>query len=132
MSTCTTIYHMCPKSAWETCTRQGREYYPSTYEKDGFIHATKDPTMLVSIANHFYKDAPVEEEWVILVIDSDRLASKVIFEPAAPVGDTSSFHKDDEQDVPLFPHIYGTIQEDSVVDMLTMARDSTSGTFLEL
>jgi len=125
---------MCPKSAWDTCRDGVREYYPSTYEKDGFIHATKEPNMLVTIANHFYRDSPIDEEWVILVIDSDKLSSKVIYEPAAPVGDKSSFHKDindeDEQEEIMFPHIYGTIQEDAVVDIITMARDD-SGTFLE-
>jgi uncharacterized protein (DUF952 family) len=33
----------------------GEEYYPPTYKADGFIHATKDPVMLIGIANHFYK-----------------------------------------------------------------------------
>lgn len=33
----------------------GKDYFPPTYEKDGFIHATKDPQLLLGIANHFYK-----------------------------------------------------------------------------
>ena len=127
MTESSTIYHMCPRTAWQTC--HGREYYPSTYEKDGFIHATKDPGMLVSIANHFYKDAPMDEEWVILQIDSSLLKSRVIYEPAAPVGDKSSFQKN--EDTVLFPHIYGTIQEDAVVEIVPMRRDSSSGTFLQ-
>lgn len=127
------VYHMCPKSAWETSCVLGRDYYPPTYDKDGFIHATQDPEILITIANHFYKDAPIEEAWIILVIDSNKLTSRLVYEPAAPVGDKSSFQSDNvpstaqednkDSDV-LFPHIYGTIQKDSVVDILPMMRDS--------
>lgn len=141
------IYHMCPKMAWDTCsTGDCNDYFPPTYDQDGFIHATQDPSMLIPIANHFYKDAPRDQEWIILVIDCARLTSRLVFEPAAAVGTTPSFsktggsdsihdrHVDDTEasqhrDEILFPHIYGTIQKESVVEILNMTRDS-SGIFV--
>lgn len=46
------IYHLAPLERWEEA---GEEYFPATYDQDGFVHATKDPEMLMDIANHFYK-----------------------------------------------------------------------------
>ena len=46
------IYHLAPLERWE---KAGEEYFPATYDQDGFVHATKDPEMLMDIANHFYK-----------------------------------------------------------------------------
>lgn len=135
------IYHMCPYSSWVECKNTpGKEYYPPNYEMDGFIHATKDldEELLLNIANHFYKDAsPGNEEWVVLGIDTKKLTSKVVFEKAAPVGETAEYtgdgggnDDDDEKQEMLFPHIYGTIDSEAVISMYAMKRDGESGVFL--
>jgi hypothetical protein len=69
------IYHLAPLVRWtvssvmtkiiygsflitrETiCLQEADdEYFPPTYEKDGFVHATREPERLLGIANHFYK-----------------------------------------------------------------------------
>jgi uncharacterized protein (DUF952 family) len=66
------IYHMCERPRWEQALRSGTEYFPPTYDKDGFIHATEDPAMLLGIANHFYKDS--KDEWICLRIDTGNHA----------------------------------------------------------
>lgn len=65
------IYHMCERPRWEQALRSGTEYFPPTYDKDGFIHATEDPAMLLGIANHFYKDS--KDEWICLRIDTGKI-----------------------------------------------------------
>lgn len=131
------IYHMCAKHMWLEVVNSGRggdtSYYPPTYEQDGFIHATKDPSMLLSVANHFYTDSPLDEEWVVLCIDVDRLASPVTYEAPAPVGDkeTRTFQKDADA-VDVFPHIYGGINPSSVTKIMPMERDAQDGTFVRI
>ena len=58
-------------------------------------------------------------------IDVMKLTSRVIYEPAMPVGDIQSAKFDNE---PLFPHIYGGINADSVVEVFNIIR-SLDGTF---
>lgn len=52
------LYHLVPKASWHKLVSEGAEYYPATYTQDGFIHLTKDPSLLLSVANHFYQDVP--------------------------------------------------------------------------
>ena len=54
------LYHLVPKSSWHKLVSDGAEYYPATYSQDGFIHLTKNPSLLLSVANHFYQDVPGE------------------------------------------------------------------------
>ena len=56
---------------------------------------------------------------------------QVVFEPAAPVGARPPKDTGGEQP-PLFPHLYGTIDYDSVEKELPVKRDASSGRFLEI
>ena len=52
------IYHMCLKESWEGAKRDGRAYFPPTFEADGFFtHATAVPSRLIETANHFYQES---------------------------------------------------------------------------
>ncbi|KAI8105184.1 hypothetical protein M9435_000354 [Picochlorum sp. BPE23] len=129
------IYHMCAKRMWLEVVNSAVEYYyPPTFEQDGFIHATKDPSMLLSVANHFYTDSPLDEEWVVLCIDVDRLTSPVTYEAPAPVGDkeTKTFQKDIADAVVVFPHIYGGINPSAVTQIMPMERNREDGTFVRI
>eukprot|EP00603_Paraphysomonas_imperforata_P009313 CAMPEP_0114428946 /NCGR_PEP_ID=MMETSP0103-20121206/9211_1 /TAXON_ID=37642 ORGANISM="Paraphysomonas imperforata, Strain PA2" /NCGR_SAMPLE_ID=MMETSP0103 /ASSEMBLY_ACC=CAM_ASM_000201 /LENGTH=125 /DNA_ID=CAMNT_0001598225 /DNA_START=148 /DNA_END=525 /DNA_ORIENTATION=- len=99
------------------------EYFPPTYDQDGFIHATAEPKFLLQVGNNFYKS--VRGDWICLKIDVTKLTSRVIYEPAMPVGDIQSAKFENE---PLFPHIYGGINADSVVQVFNIIR-SLDGTF---
>lgn len=116
-----------PQATWEHCVSTSAPYYPSTYEQDGFIHLTKDPSFLLKVANHFYRE-PADTEWILLVIDGAKLTSEVKYEPAAPVGDKQQPVGDD---VPLFPHLFGTINFSAVVRTCPMTR-SAEGEFLSI
>lgn len=90
---------------------------------DGFIHATAEPKFLLQVGNNFYKT--VLGDWICLKIDVGKLLSKVVYEPAMPVGDIQSMKYDNE---PLFPHIYGSINAESVVEVFDIIR-SLDGSF---
>ena len=80
------IFHLIPKPIWENCKESKTPYKPSTYEQDGFIHATEDPKMLLSVGNHFYKS--VTEPFLLLRIDVTKLIDATVkYEPAEPVGE---------------------------------------------
>jgi uncharacterized protein (DUF952 family) len=53
---CAKLYHLVPKATWIEIVSKRTEYYPPTYAQDGFIHLTKDPSLLLAVANHFYQD----------------------------------------------------------------------------
>lgn len=91
---------------------------------DGFIHATAEPKFLLMVGNNFYKT--VLGDWVCVKIDVNKLTSRLVYEPAAPVGNIASMKHDANE--PLFPHIYGPLNMDSVVEEFNIIR-SLDGTF---
>jgi glutathione S-transferase len=103
-----TIYHIANAADWEQATTDGT-YTTSTkgrtLEEQGFIHATQSAPQTNKVANSFYKDAG--EPLIVLVISTDKL--------------TSPFRYDD---VPgwneAFPHIYGPLNPDAVVDVVPL------------
>ena len=81
------IYHVVQVSVWDKASAEGTEYFPPTYEQDGFIHATHDGNLLVGVLNHFYKE--VKDDFLCLELDTTVLTSPVKMEAPAPVGDKS-------------------------------------------
>ena len=110
------IYHMCDA---EDLQKQGEMYFPPTYEQDGFVHATENPSDLLGVGNHFYKSA--KGSWVCLKLDVTLLNAKVIYESPAPVGNTESHHKEEDAG-PLFPHIYGGIPIAAITERFDIQR----------
>jgi uncharacterized protein (DUF952 family) len=81
----------------------------------------------LDVANRFYRDVP--GDFLVLVIDPARLTAPLRDEPASPgdaVGrwrDLTSGH--------LFPHIYGPLNRDAIVEVRPAGR-SPDGTFLSV
>ena len=135
------IYHMCIDTDFASQTQAKSIYFPPTYEQDGFVHATADPLLLIGVANNFYKTSV--GNWICLEIDARRLSSIVKMEArklaifynihlynmciAAPVGNVES----NSSSTVLFPHIYGGINAESVVNTYPIIRES-DGTFLRI
>lgn len=101
----TIIYCLVPKAYWEKWMDQDH-YYPRDYEQEGFIHATKGDELLEKVANRVY--GQFEEELYVLVVDETKCASEVKYEAA--------------KDGLLYPHIYGPLNQDAIVDMKQMQR----------
>ncbi|MEP7289251.1 MAG: DUF952 domain-containing protein [Chloroflexota bacterium] len=109
-----TIYHITPAAYYESCPAT-QDYLPSQYQQDGFIHCTRGADLMVMVANRHYRDVP--GEFLMLSIDVQALKSPLKYESFDPV-------------LPFpFPHIYGAINRDAIVAVLTMRRDD-SGVFL--
>lgn len=101
------IFHMAKQKAWEEAQRGGSYDHPSL-DSEGFIHlSTKE--QLIPIANSFYRGT---KDFVLLVIESSRLKSELIYEKAEGQGDQ------------LFPHLYGPLNVDAVVKALAFRPDS--------
>jgi uncharacterized protein (DUF952 family) len=105
----TELLHITERSTWDAAVARG-EYRMSTrgttLEQQGFVHCSL-PHQLRGVAESFYGDL---DDLVVLVVDSDRLSAVVKHEPAAPGGEE-------------FPHIYGPIAIDAVVDVIPVTRD---------
>ena len=99
-------------------------FYLLLHFSDGFIHATAEPKFLLMVGNNFYKT--VLGDWICLKIDVSKLTSPLVYEPAAPVGNIAPMKHDANE--PLFPHIYGSLNTDAVVDEFNIIR-SLDGTF---
>jgi hypothetical protein len=76
-----------PPSRPSTHIEHPHHHHPPLYvprAQDGFIHLTKEPSLLLTVANHFYRDVP--GDWVVLCIDSSKLTSKAGAAAAAASG----------------------------------------------
>jgi uncharacterized protein len=118
------LYHLVKEEHFIN-TSSDNKYLPPTYEIDGFIHLTKDPSLLLEVANHFYKSTI--GPWVCLRLDPSRLTSPVVYEAAAPVGEIQAVQKNDT----VFPHLYGYLNLDAIVESLSTER-AEDGTFLSI
>jgi uncharacterized protein (DUF952 family) len=96
-------------------------YLPGAYAADGFIHCTKEPQVLLHIANTFYKN--IVGDVLVLVIDTDKLTSPLKWEPPSPPPDPSHPFASI-----LFPHIYGPLNRDAIVD-IRIATRAEDGSF---
>ena len=93
------IYHVTTLIEWEQAKAKN-EYMPMDYEKDGFIHCSIEK-QIPGVLDRFYKG---QTGLVKLKIEKEKVQRPVLFELA---------HDLDE----LFPHIYGALNLDSVVDV---------------
>ena len=97
------IYHVTNSKEWEAAKLKN-EYRPVNYEKEGFIHCSVEK-QIPGVLDRFYKG---QSGLVKLKIDKSKVQRPVLFELA---------HDLDE----LFPHIYGPLNIDSVVEVITIS-----------
>jgi uncharacterized protein (DUF952 family) len=108
------IYHLAPAARWHGWP-SGEPYLPAEYADDGFVHCTAGDELMLQVANRFYRDAP--GDFVLLVIDPARLAAPLKWEASA-----------DDDLAAKFPHIYGPIDRDAIVEVRA-ARRAADGEF---
>lgn len=102
------IYHIATVADWERAQEDGA-YTTSTrgrtLAEQGFIHAS-GAAQTAPVANRFYKDTG--EPLVVLVIEVARLTAPLQYDDVPGSPDP-------------FPHIYGPLNLDAVVDTLPFA-----------
>lgn len=125
------VLHLAVADDWDAARAAG-VYEVSTrgrtLAEEGFIHASSDQAQLDGVAGRFYADET--RALVVLTIDVARLDSPVVLEPAvAPDPDTRpDAGADARPDAgpgagtgdaapERFPHIYGPVPVDAVVDV---------------
>ncbi len=100
------IYHVTSRTSWSAAQKSGA-YSADSLASQGFIHCSKMDQIL-RVVNTYYAD---QRGLVILVIDTSRLKPEVRWEAGAD--------KPDE----LFPHIYGPLDLEAVMQVLEFEPD---------
>lgn len=103
------IYHIADSNGWERAQTNGRYVHPSL-SSEGFIH-TSTKEQLENTANRYFK---LDPEITVLYIEEDSVDEAIKLEPAT--------------NGELFPHIYGTLNIEAVVQTRVFKRDA-DGTF---
>ncbi len=98
------ILHITTAPQWDAARAAGR-FETASLATEGFVHGSL-PTQVTHVADWFYRDVP---DLVLLCIDPNRLTSPLRWEPSA-----DAFAGD-------FPHVYGPIDLDAVVDVVPWA-----------
>ncbi len=94
------ILHGTAREAWAAAQAEG-EYRADSLATQGFIHCSKAGQIL-RVANMLFKG---QHGLVLLAIDPDKLTSELRWEPG------------EDLSTELFPHVYGPINLDAVVDV---------------
>jgi uncharacterized protein (DUF952 family) len=94
------IFRITTKQIWET-TQSSGVFTDASLESEGFIHFSQEH-QVERTYNRFYKDQP---DLLLLTIDTEQLAdpSLLVFEDTAGHG--------------VFPHLYGLLNLDAVVEV---------------
>ncbi len=103
------ILHICSRSAWGEAQVQG-DYRAESLDTEGFVHCST-PDQVVGTANLLFRG---QQDLVLLVIDAGRLTAPIKVENAG--------------NGQFFPHVYGPINLDAVVDVREFAPEA-DGTF---
>ncbi|HNB54899.1 MAG TPA: DUF952 domain-containing protein [Anaerolineales bacterium] len=112
------IIHLTTKSDWETAQRLG-EYRAASLASEGFIHCSTAEQIL-KVANFLYRG---QSGLILLWLEPERVRAEIRWEPPvhpAPSVATPLEPKKEE----LFPHIYGVINLDAVVNVVDFLPDA--------
>lgn len=95
----TIILHITPWKAWQKAEKAGL-YTTGSLAEEGFIHCSL-ASQVVDVANALYRECP---DLCLLAIVEEQLTAPVIYEDCYKSGQ-------------VFPHIYGPLNLDAVVDV---------------
>lgn len=96
------IYHVTTAAEWNAAKETGFYEAPSLQD-EGFIHCSQEH-QVAGVLERYYAG---KTDLVKLVIDTDKLTSKYVFDWSPSTQDT-------------FPHVYGTINPDAVTDVISL------------
>ena len=107
------LFHIAKKDVWKQSLHNGL-YGDFSIKKDGFIHCSEF-NQLLHVANNNLKN--VNDDLVVLCIDASRLKSEVKWE-------TNKINS------MIFPHVYGLINIDSVIDIVDFRKNQDGDFFI--
>lgn len=94
------IYHVTTSDEWNVAKTKGYYEHPSLKD-EGFIHCSQEQQVPGVLERYFAGKTGL----VKLVIDTDKLTSKFIYDWSPSTEDT-------------FPHVYGPINLDAVTEVI--------------
>jgi uncharacterized protein (DUF952 family) len=92
------IFHIARREAW--ANRDAGSYRPEMFPVDGFVHCST-PDQVVKVADIRFRG---QQDLVLLCIDTGKVKAAIRYENL-------------EGGLELFPHIYGEINTDAVVQV---------------
>lgn len=101
------LLHLTTAEAWQAALQAG-EYRAASLDTEGFIHCSL-PEQIARVANVWFAG---QTGLVLLVLDPARLTPEVRFEPGTDKADE------------LFPHVYGPLNLDAVIQVLDYLPDA--------
>jgi uncharacterized protein (DUF952 family) len=105
----TVTFHLTARTHWDA-QRSDAAYTPESFASERFIHCTDGEANVVTVGNRYYAGDP--REMVCLVVNCDQVAAEIRYE-------------DPDR---IYPHIYGPLNTDSVIDVRSVRRKA-DGTF---
>lgn len=96
------IYHIAFAEDWNQAKKKGAYEHP-TLKAEGFIHCSLEQ-QVQGVLDRFFEG---KTGLVKLVIDTDKLTSRYVFDWSQSTADT-------------YPHIYGPINTDAVVEVVEL------------
>ena len=96
------IYHVTTAGDWDAARQTGFYEHPSL-TAEGFIHCSQE-NQVAGVLERYFEG---QTNLVKLVIDTDRLTSRFVFDWSPSTQDT-------------FPHIYGPINLDAVTEIISL------------
>jgi uncharacterized protein (DUF952 family) len=93
------IYHVTTAAEWQSAKEAGVYTSPSL-QAEGFIHCSADDVQVAGVLQRYFTG---KTNLVKLVIDTDKLTSRFIYEWSPSTADT-------------FPHVYGPVNIDAVIE----------------
>jgi uncharacterized protein (DUF952 family) len=116
------IYHLTTAGYYHS-QPPDQPYLSSTFSEEGFIHCTAGAEKLIEIANIFF--ASLQDELLALEINPALLTSPLLYEPPIPPlhADVSTAQVTSRDQDTLFPHIYGPLDRQAIVNRFALQRD---------
>lgn len=105
------IFHLVERAEWEKASVAG-EYAPESLRAGGFLHCST-LAQLVATANAWFRG---RRGLVVLCIDEARLDAPLRFESSVAQGDPRAGE--------VFPHLYGVLKPDAVIEVVAFPCDS--------
>ena len=93
------IFHVTKRTSWDEAQASGA-YQPEMFPVEGFIHCSTRE-QVIPVANARFHGM---RGLVLLSIDTDKVSPEIVYENL-------------EGGQPLFPHIYGALNSDAVIDV---------------
>ncbi len=107
------LLHVAKENDYKNSLQSGF-YGNSSLKKDGFIHCSTIENV-VDVANDNLKQ--LQEKLLILCVDAEKLSSEIKWEKRGSKGIK-------------FPHIYGLLNLDAVINVVPFCKDSSGNFFL--